>query len=45
MEQILKIINAISTTEFLSKYQFLNENSNRDDRMYKKMLDEWYLVS
>ena len=45
MEQILEIINAISTTEFLPKYQFINENRNRNDGMYKKTLGEWYLVS
>jgi len=45
MEQILKIINAVSTTDFLSKYQFLNENSNRNNLIYKNTLSEWYLMS
>lgn len=45
MEEILEIINAISTTEFLSKYQFLNENNNRNNLRYKDILTEWYLTS
>lgn len=45
MEQILEVINAISTTEFLSKYQYLNENNNRKEQRYKKILTEWYLTS
>jgi hypothetical protein len=45
MEQILEIINAISTTEFLSKYRLLIENSNRHNQTYKDILTEWYLIS
>ena len=45
MEQILEIINAISTTEFISKYQYLNENNNRSTQKYKEILSEWYLTS
>lgn len=45
MEQILEIINAISTTEFLSKYQYLNENNNRCNERYREILSEWYLIS
>ena len=45
MEEILEIINAISTTEFLSKYRLLIENSNRNNQTYKDILAEWYLIS
>jgi hypothetical protein len=45
MEQILEIINNISTTEFLSEYKYLNENSNRCTQKYKEILSEWYLTS
>ncbi len=45
MEQILEIINTISTAEFLSKYHLLIENSNRNRQTYKDILDEWYLIS
>lgn len=45
MDQILKIINSISTTKFMEKYRYLNENANRTNQKYKKILSEWYLVS
>jgi len=45
MEKILEIINAISTTEFLSKYCLLIENSNRNNQTYKDILAEWHLIS
>ena len=45
MEQILEIINSISTTEFLTKYQYLKENDNRTNQRYKDILLEWYLIS
>ena len=45
MEQILEIINAISTTEFLNKYQYLSENSNRSNECYQVILTEWNLLS
>lgn len=45
MEQILTIINAISTTEFLKKYRYLNENSNRTTGRYKEILCDWFLIS
>src|SRR5690606_11628756 len=43
MEQILEIINSISTPEFMNKFQFLNENANRNIQDYKDILTEWYL--
>lgn len=45
MEHILEIINAISNTEFLNKYQYLNENENRDKEEYKNTLRDWFLSS
>lgn len=45
MEQILEIINVISTTEFLEKYQFINDCTNRNELRYTKILQEWNLYS
>lgn len=45
MEQILEIINTISTTEFLEKYQFLNDDTNRNNDGYAVILREWNLYS
>lgn len=45
MEQILEIINAIATTEFMDKYNYLNENINilNDSEHYRNLLQEWFL--
>lgn len=45
MEQILEIINAIATPEFMNKYNYLNENQNRlnDTEYYKNLLQKWFL--
>ena len=45
MEQILEIINTISTTEFLEKYQILNDDTNRNNDRYAAILREWNLYS
>ncbi len=45
MEQILNIINAISTPEFLTKFYFLVNNNNRGLESYKRQLEEWFLFS
>ena len=47
MEQLLEIINKIATTEFLTKYEFINnQNHKREDmEMYKLRLAEWNLDS
>ena len=45
MEQILKIINVISTPDFMEKFQFLQNNSNRDNPRYQQILAEWFLFS
>lgn len=45
MEDILAIINTIATTEFLEKYQFINDKSNIDFPRYSEILSEWNLKS
>lgn len=45
MEDILEIINTISTTEFLHKFQYLNENDNRLEPEYLEALNAWHLYS
>lgn len=45
MEEILGIINSISTTSFLDKFQLLCNNSKRLTPEYKNQLSEWNLVS
>ncbi|MDB5227804.1 MAG: type site-specific deoxyribonuclease [Bacteroidota bacterium] len=45
MEQIIEIINSISTVEFLHIFQYLNENSNRNSQNYKDTLSSWNLLS
>lgn len=45
MEQILDIINAISTPDFLDKFNFLRDSSNRNINEYKNILEYWGLIS
>lgn len=45
MEEILQIINAISTPEFQSKFQFLRNSENRTSDTYITRLQEWNLFS
>ena len=45
MEQILEIINTISTVDFLDKYDYLIVNANRSSQRYKDILAEWFLSS
>ena len=45
MEEILYIINTISTTSFLDKFQLLNDNSQRTTKEYAVQLAEWNLDS
>jgi hypothetical protein len=45
MEQILQIINAIATTDFLEKDKFLKTNEKRNKPEYKEILDDWFLCS
>jgi hypothetical protein len=45
MENILDIINTISTTKFLEKFQLIMNNQNRNTSNYLKQLQEWNLFS
>ena len=45
MEQMLNIINSISTIKFLEYFQFVNDNDNRTNPRYISILNEWYLFS
>jgi hypothetical protein len=45
MEEILKIINTISTTEFLDKFQMLMDSFKRNTPSYLSQLQEWNLFS
>jgi hypothetical protein len=45
MEEILAIINTIATTNFLSKFHLLQENTKRKTSEYLTQLTEWNLVS
>ncbi len=45
MEQILEIINNISTIDFMDKYKYLINNENRLNQEYKDIITEWYLFS
>ncbi len=45
MEAILAIINNISTTQFLTKFQLLADNSKRLTSQYMHQLNDWNLFS
>ncbi|MDR0694354.1 MAG: TdeIII family type II restriction endonuclease [Prevotellaceae bacterium] len=45
MEEILNVINSISTIEFLAKFQLLTDNSKRNTPVYIQQLQEWNLFS
>lgn len=45
MEDILEIINNISTTAFINKFQLLTDNSKRLTAEYRSQLKEWNLFS
>lgn len=45
MDQILEIINSISTVDFMYKYNYLLDNKNRSNPEYSCILSEWYLYS
>jgi hypothetical protein len=45
MEEILLIINTVSTTSFLEKFQFLSNGANRTRKEYPMHLAEWHLYS
>ncbi len=45
MREILDIINTISTSEFIDKFNFINDpvNFENDNSKYVKILEEWYM--
>ncbi len=45
MREILDIINAISTPEFIDKFNFINDplNFESDNNKYFKILNEWHM--
>lgn len=45
MEQIIEIINIVSTTEFLEKYKFITNKHNITTERYLSILEEWFLLS
>ncbi len=45
MEEILEVINVISTTSFLNKFQLLTDNTRRLLPEYRNQLVEWDLIS
>lgn len=45
MEEILQIINTISTTAFLEKFQLLSDNTKRKNPEYRNQLAEWNMFS
>jgi hypothetical protein len=45
MEEILDIINTISTTSFLDKFRLLADNTRRQTPEYISQLQEWNLFS
>jgi hypothetical protein len=47
MQQILDIINVIATPEFINKYEYLNDGSNKSKEIkkYIDLLCDWNLVS
>ncbi len=45
MEDIIDIINTISTTEFLNKFRLLTDNSKRETHEFKRQLAEWNIFS
>lgn len=45
MEQILEIINTISTPDFIKRFQFLQNPANKGNSQYIQILEEWFLFS
>jgi hypothetical protein len=45
MEDVLEIINTISTTEFINKFRLLSNNIERLTPEYRSQLNEWNLFS
>lgn len=47
MEYILDIINKIATKDFMEKFKYLGDNTNRKNntKIYKTLLNDWFLFS
>src|SRR5690606_21306007 len=45
MQELINIINIIATTDFLDKYNFINDKSNICLNGYEKQLKTWNLFS
>ena len=45
MEQLLDIVNTISTAEFMNKFNYLNSNENRQHERYSEILRNWNLFT
>ncbi|TLD41995.1 MAG: hypothetical protein JETT_1784 [Candidatus Jettenia ecosi] len=47
MEYILDIINKIATKDFMKKFKYLDDNTNRknDIKIYETLLNDWFLFS
>jgi ribonucleotide monophosphatase NagD (HAD superfamily) len=45
MEDVIEIINTISTPEFQNKFKLISNNSKRNTSEYKAQLQEWNLFS
>lgn len=45
MEEILKIVNAISTPNFTEKFKFLQNSVNKNNSHYLQILEEWFLFT
>lgn len=45
MEQLLEMINEISTIDFMENYKFLESEENRTFQKYSELLQKWYLYS
>ena len=47
MEHILNIINKIATKDFMEKFKYLDDNTNRKNNIniYKTLLNDWFLFT
>lgn len=45
MEELLKIINQIAKPNFLKRYNYIDDTSNKHTSLYRKYLKEWNLFS
>lgn len=45
MEELINIINSIATTDFLERYKYINDKSNRYSDKYMDYLKDWNMFS